>query len=121
MKHLKEKVKVLEEGAAKRTMESMVVVKKSQLVVDNESGDENGSSCSLDNNCSKSRKGQNNIGGKSDGVDYTNEFLPEITVKILEKTLLIRVYCENGKGILAKLFAEIDNHDMSISSCSHTI
>lgn len=47
LKHLQERVKTLEEQAAKKTMESVVFVKKSQVYVDDDlsSTDENSVGC----------------------------------------------------------------------------
>lgn len=101
MKQLQEKVKVFEEVSAKRTVESVVVVKKSHLVVDDEAVDDNDSSCTIDD------------GNKS------NDLLPEIEVKVSDKTLLFRVYCEKQKGCLGRLFGELEKHDdISIVSSS---
>ncbi|XP_021741173.1 transcription factor bHLH18-like [Chenopodium quinoa] len=102
MKELQEKVKVLESVIAKRTMESVVaVVKKSKLIIDNGSSDDNVSSSTVDDYC-----------GNGD------DSFPEIQVKVMGKTLLLRVLCEKQKGILAKLFAEIDNQDLTITNFS---
>ncbi|XP_010683070.3 transcription factor bHLH19 isoform X2 [Beta vulgaris subsp. vulgaris] len=44
--------------------------------------------------------------------------LPEIEVKILGKTILLNVYCENKRGILATLVEEVEKHDMKVLNCS---
>ncbi|KMS95692.1 hypothetical protein BVRB_005810 [Beta vulgaris subsp. vulgaris] len=119
MKQLQEKVKVLEDVAAKRTVESVVVVKKSQLIVDDDKGlDDNESSSTVDDNCEHGVIGSNGNGGNSNESNNQDNSLPEIEVKISGKTLLLRVYCEQQKGILAKLFAEVDKHDMNVTNCS---
>ncbi|KNA18362.1 hypothetical protein SOVF_071590 [Spinacia oleracea] len=115
MKQLQEKVKVLEQVAAKRTVESVVVVKKSKVVVDNGSCDNgNVSSSTVDDYCTSASSGRSGNGGGDDNVSS----FPEIEVKISGNTMLLRVYCEQQKGILAKLFAEVDKHDLRITNSS---
>ncbi|XP_021735821.1 transcription factor bHLH18-like [Chenopodium quinoa] len=108
LKELQEKVKVLESEVAKRTVESVVLFKgiandnvSSSSTVEDYGG--NGSSGSSDDD-----------GGNNNSSD---SFL-EIEVKVLEKTILLRVYCEKRKEILAKLFAEVDKHHLVITNFS---
>ncbi|CAO2829511.1 unnamed protein product [Amaranthus hypochondriacus] len=118
MKQLKEKVKTLEEMAVKRNVESMVVVKKSQVIMDDESlGDDNNndSSSIVEDTCGSGNRGDNpNNGNEEDN----NDPLPEIEVKISGQTILMRIHCQNQKGILTTIFAELDKHDINITSCS---
>ncbi|XP_021727407.1 transcription factor bHLH18-like [Chenopodium quinoa] len=110
MKELQEKVKVLESVIAKRTMESVVLVKKSNLMFDEGSSDDNASSSTtVDDYCRSSN---------NDDGDSSSDSLPEVEVKILGKSLLLRVYCGQQKDILVKLFAEIDKHHLSITNFS---
>ncbi|XP_010670988.2 transcription factor bHLH18 [Beta vulgaris subsp. vulgaris] len=102
IKKLQERVKILEEVAAKRTIESMVVVKKSQIIVDDNDGDGNESSSDVDDNSASNNNGS----------------LPEIEIKMSEKTLLLRVHCEQQRGTLRKLMAEIHKHEMNITNFS---
>ncbi|KNA10333.1 hypothetical protein SOVF_145330 [Spinacia oleracea] len=117
MKQLQEKVKVLEEVAAKRT----VVVKKSKVMVDdnNNSSDDNVSSSTVADDSPNASSGSrgNGGGGGGGGGDNVSSF-PEIDVMISGKALLLRVYCEKQKGIVAKLFAEIDKHDLKVTTSS---
>ncbi|XP_021841270.2 transcription factor bHLH18-like [Spinacia oleracea] len=124
MKQLQEKVKVLEQVAAKRTMESVIVVKKSKVIMvdDNGSSDNYGN---VDDYCTSATSGRSgngggggvSAGGGGGGDDNVSSF-PEIEVKICGNTMLLRVYCEQQKGILTKLFAEVDNHDLRITNSS---
>ncbi|KAF8404786.1 hypothetical protein HHK36_009675 [Tetracentron sinense] len=94
MKQLQERVKTLEEQTVKKTVESVVVLKKSQLLVDDSTSpfDENLEGCSDDQ-------------------------LPEIEARVSEKNILIRIHCEKGKGILVKTLAEIEKlHLMVVNS-----
>ncbi|KAJ8432148.1 hypothetical protein Cgig2_006850 [Carnegiea gigantea] len=101
---LKEKVKSFEEVVANKqtSVQSVVLVKKSQLLVDNIN--DNSSSCCLDNN--------------DDNNNYANNTLPQIEVKVLQKNLLFKVHCEKQKGILPKLLSEIEKCGLTIATTS---
>ncbi|KAJ4716044.1 transcription factor bHLH25-like [Melia azedarach] len=96
LKQLQEKVKTLEEQTRKKTMESVVFVKKSQLFAEgeNSSSDENSSNVQL------------------------NEALPEIEARICDKNVLIRVHCEKRKGVFEKTVAEIEKLHLTIINSS---
>lgn len=85
VKQLQERVKTLEEETAKKTMESVVFVKKSQIFDDDDlsSSDEN-------------------------VVGLSNETLPEIKVSVYDKNILIRIHCEKQRGLLVKILEEIE-------------
>nr|XP_010936244.1 transcription factor bHLH18 [Elaeis guineensis] len=95
LKQLQEKVKSLEEQNAKRTVESAVLVKKSQL-----SSDDDGSY-------------DENFGGQPSG-----ESLPEIGAKMSEKSVLIKIHCEKSKGILVKALCEIEKLHLTVINTS---
>nr|XP_027103298.1 transcription factor bHLH18-like [Coffea arabica] len=88
LKHLKERVKTLEEQATKQKMQSVVLVKKSQLVVEDE--------------------------GSSD----EQRPLPEIEAKLCDKKVLLRVHCENHRGVLVKVLSEIEKLNLAVSNTS---
>ncbi|KAG8478478.1 hypothetical protein CXB51_028271 [Gossypium anomalum] len=94
VKQLQERVKVLEEQTKKRTVESVVFVRKSQLSADDES-----SSCE-DNN--------SELGPSSDAA------LPEIEARVSDHDVLVRIHCENHKGFVAKILSEIENLHLSV-------
>ncbi|WOK92266.1 transcription factor bHLH18-like [Canna indica] len=96
LKQLEEKVKSLEEQAAKRTVESAVLVKRSQLCADDDSS-----------SCDENFEGQ-----------QWNESLPEIEAKMSEKSILIKIHCENGKGVLVKALSEIEKLHLSVVNTS---
>lgn len=83
VKQLQERVNILEEQTKKRTVESVVFVKKSQVSADNQD------SSSWDQN-------------------FDGQALPEIEVRVSEKDVLIRIHCENQKGVLVKTLSEIE-------------
>ncbi|XP_072991336.1 transcription factor bHLH18-like [Typha latifolia] len=92
LKQLQEKVKALEDQAAKRTVESAVLVRRSQL-----SADDGSSSC--DENFDERQRG---------------ESLPEIEARMSEKSVLIKIHCENHKGVLVKALSEIEKLHLTI-------
>ncbi|KAK9733699.1 hypothetical protein RND81_04G085500 [Saponaria officinalis] len=113
LQQLKEKVKALEEAVATQNVKSMVIVKRSQLVVDNDDNNDDGndndkdkddSSCTVEDHCRRD-------GGSGGGY-------PDIEVKVSNKTLLLTICCENRKGISAKIFGEVERHGIIIlNSC----
>uniref|UniRef100_A0A7C9AIW8 BHLH domain-containing protein n=1 Tax=Opuntia streptacantha TaxID=393608 RepID=A0A7C9AIW8_OPUST len=105
MEELKKKVKALEEVAAKRTVEPVVVVKKSKLVVADE-----------DNEASSSGADSCNNGGEGGG--RSGESLPEIEVRVWDKSMLIKVCCEKRKGMLPKLFQEVEKLGINVINSS---
>ncbi|KAJ8491744.1 hypothetical protein OPV22_013465 [Ensete ventricosum] len=91
LKQLQEKVTSLQDQVTQRTVESAVLVKKSHLCAndDSSSSDEN-----------------------------FDESLPEIEARVCEKTILIKIHCENRKGILVKSLSEIEKLDLSVTNTS---
>jgi hypothetical protein len=100
LKQLQVKVQDLEAQSSKRTVESAIIVKKSQLISDEDGDTDNNSSC--DENF-------NNRGSVSKG-------LPEIEAKMSDRTVLIKIHCEKRKGALVKVLAEIEALGLSITS-----
>ncbi|KAF5190795.1 Transcription factor bhlh [Thalictrum thalictroides] len=97
LKQLQEKVKLLEEQTSKKTMESVVSVRKFQLVSDDDtsSTDENFINCS-------------------------EEPLPEIEARVSDKNVLLRIHCEKRKGILVKTLAVIEQLNLSVLNSNST-
>lgn len=51
----------------------------------------------------------------------SNQYLPEIEVRVSDRDVLIRIHCEknNNKGHLANILSEIENvHHLSVLSCN---
>ncbi|KAH9608317.1 hypothetical protein KSS87_016708 [Heliosperma pusillum] len=105
MKQLKEKVEALEEVTSKQNVQSMVMVKKSKMVVDNDN-DNDDSSCILEDNYVL---GGGNVISKS---------VPEIEAMVSYKTLILNLYCEKQKGILSKIFGEMEKHGIIVLHCT---
>ncbi|RDX76547.1 Transcription factor bHLH25, partial [Mucuna pruriens] len=92
LKQLQEKVRALEEEKnMRKNVESVVIVKKSQL-----SNDVNNSSSEYD--------------GSFD------EILPEIEARFCERNVLIRVHCEKSKGVVEKTIHEIEKHHLKVTN-----
>ncbi|TYG75514.1 hypothetical protein E1A91_D03G035100v1 [Gossypium mustelinum] len=87
MKQLQEKVATLEEQAAKKATESVILVKKSQIYADDEtsSSDEN-----------------------FDSNQTNNKLFPEIEARVSDKDVLIRIHCEKNKGFISNIMNEVE-------------
>ncbi|XVF15351.1 hypothetical protein REPUB_Repub09cG0144600 [Reevesia pubescens] len=91
LKQLQERVKTLEEQVAKRTVESVIFVKKTQIYADDET------SSSDENFDSKS-----------------NKPFPEIEARVSDKDVLIRIHCEKNKGCISNIINEVENLHLSV-------
>ncbi|CAA6657629.1 unnamed protein product [Spirodela intermedia] len=96
VKQLQERVVALEDQSTRRTVESAVLVRRSQL--------------SLDDGISSSDE---NFDGPTAGTP-----LPEIEVKLCEKSVLVRVHCEKRKGVLSRLLDEIEKLHLTVVNTS---
>ncbi|KAL0395862.1 UNVERIFIED_CONTAM: Transcription factor [Sesamum calycinum] len=96
LKHLQERVKVLEEQATKQTMESVVLVKKSQIMVEDEGSSDEKS-------------------GSSD-----EQPLPEIEARVCNSHILLRVHCEKHKGVLVNLLSKVEKLNLTVISTNVT-
>ncbi|KAJ7952691.1 Transcription factor bHLH25 like [Quillaja saponaria] len=93
IKELQEEVKKLEEQNAKSAKDT-VVVKKSQVFFPDE-------------NCSSDE----------DTVEHGSELqLPEIEVRVSEKSVLLRIHCQRQSKIMEKTLAEFGSFDLTIIS-----
>ncbi|KAJ7952682.1 Transcription factor bHLH25 like [Quillaja saponaria] len=93
IKELQEEVKKLEEQNAKSTKDT-VFVKKSQVFFP----DENSSS-------------------DEGSVEHGSELqLPEIEVRVSEKSVLLRIHCQRQSKIMEKTLVEIENFNLTIIS-----
>ncbi|GER30755.1 basic helix-loop-helix (bHLH) DNA-bindingsuperfamily protein [Striga asiatica] len=89
LKHLQERVQILEEKTTKKMMESVVLVRKSRANAEDDNSDSPG----------------------------PNELaLPEIEARVCGTQILIRIHCEKRKGILANLISQLENLNLAIVS-----
>ncbi|TVU45294.1 hypothetical protein EJB05_04776, partial [Eragrostis curvula] len=92
VKQLQDQVKGLEDVARRRPVEAAVLVKKTQLSAD----DDDGSSCD-----------ENFVGGEA-GT------LPEIEARVSDRTVLVKIHCENRKGVLIAALTEVERLGLTI-------
>lgn len=55
---------------------------------------------------------------KPNGDNNSSQVNPNIEVKQTEKTILIKIQCENRKGMITKALFEIENLNLSITNTS---
>ncbi|CAN6459452.1 unnamed protein product [Victoria cruziana] len=99
VKQLQEQVKTLEDKSRKKTVESVVLVKRSVLTSDDDAS-------SSDENFDGTNRGD---------ADIT---LPEIEARATDRKVLIRVHCEKKKGVLVKALAEIERLNLTVLNSS---
>ncbi|XP_064996612.1 transcription factor bHLH18-like isoform X1 [Musa acuminata AAA Group] len=92
LKRLEEQVKSLEDQVAKRQAEKAVLVKKSRLCADDDDSSSDEHPC----------------GGPA----------PEIEARVCDKAVLIKIHCENRKGVLVKALSEIEKLHLSVGNTS---
>ncbi|KAK7246670.1 hypothetical protein RIF29_41540 [Crotalaria pallida] len=98
LKQMQEKVSSLEEEQnRKKTVESVVFVKKTIL----SSNTDDGEDPSLDT-----------------GGPLFEEALPEIEARVCERNVLIRVHCEKNKGVIEKTISEIEKLHLKVINTS---
>ncbi|GAU24841.1 hypothetical protein TSUD_157560 [Trifolium subterraneum] len=104
VKELKEQVKVLEEQSKRKSVESVVVVKKlSQLSVDEDVSDTSSNSC--DENSDETSK------------TYLSS-LPEVEARLSGKNVLIRILSEKDKGVMMNVYRELEKLHLSVINAS---
>lgn len=91
-------MKSLEDQKAKKTIESVVLVKRCNPISTN------------NELCSSS---DDNADGSPSG-----KLPPEIQVRLSEKTLLLRIHCENDKGVLVMVLSEIEKLGLMVTNAS---
>ncbi|GMI67988.1 hypothetical protein like AT4G37850 [Hibiscus trionum] len=91
LKQLQEKVTTLEEQAAKKAVESVILVKKTQIYADDET-----SSC------------DENFDSQS------NKPFPEIEARVSDKDVLIRIHCEKNKGFISNIINQVEKLHLSV-------
>lgn len=101
LKQLQDKVQDLETQATQHTIESAVIVKRSHVPADKYDVD-------TDKNCPCDENLINKVS--------TLKSLPEIEAKMSERTVIIKIHCQNHKGALVKVLAEIEALGLSITS-----
>ncbi|KAJ7944590.1 Transcription factor bHLH18 [Quillaja saponaria] len=97
VKQLQERVNSLEEKVAKKTVESVVFVKRSILSADDDTS-----------------SSDENFDSRSNQLP-----LPEIEVRLSDKNVLIRVHCEKQIGCVTKILSQIEKLHLNVhNSCA---
>ncbi|XP_022773907.1 transcription factor bHLH18-like [Durio zibethinus] len=91
LKELQERVTTLEEQAAKKTVESVIFVRKTQFFADDETSSSNENFDSQSNNP-----------------------FPEIEARVSDKDVLIRILCEKNKGCISNIINEVEKLHLSV-------
>ncbi|KAK3149750.1 hypothetical protein QOZ80_3AG0222140 [Eleusine coracana subsp. coracana] len=100
VKELQEKIKELEAGGRNgRSNETVVVVKRPCLHGAGAASDGDGSSLSA---------------SSGTRTPAANKQLPEIEVQFSDKSVMVRIHCENGKSVVVKVLAEIEELHLGI-------
>ncbi|KAM3310344.1 hypothetical protein ACQJBY_031188 [Aegilops geniculata] len=107
VKEQQEKLKALE-GRNRRSVavESVVLVRKSRAAVP-EDDDVGG--------CCPSPSAGAVAGSTTRRTTTSGSGLPEIEARISESSVMVRVHCEDGKGVLVRLLAEVEGLHLSIT------
>ncbi|CAI0430712.1 unnamed protein product [Linum tenue] len=111
VKHLQEKIKQLEEQTKKRTVESVVLVKRYHLPAADDDDDHSNSSSNDDADDDTRRRSVLDKG-------CSDSTLPEIEARASERDVMIRIHCEKQPGVLAKVLSEVESLRLSIVNSS---
>jgi len=100
VKELQEKLKDLEAGGSngRRSIETVVLVKRPCLHAAAAGPDDDGSPLSVSSGTPPAKRKQ----------------LPEIEARFSEKSVMVRIHCEDGKGVAVKVLAEVEELHLSI-------
>ncbi|KMT00966.1 hypothetical protein BVRB_9g222310 [Beta vulgaris subsp. vulgaris] len=94
VKQMQERVKILEEEAKKKPVESAVFVKRSYVSVEDD-----------DDHLSPEKM-------------FSDGSYPDIEVRFSDKDVLIRIHCEKKKGIFEKIISQIEEFHLVVISSS---
>ncbi|XP_074563162.1 transcription factor bHLH25-like [Curcuma longa] len=97
LKQLQDKVMNLEDQLAKRSIESAVLVRKNQLCVEDDDDDGD---------------------FKDDRRRRSGYLPPNIEARVCDKSILIKIHCENRKGVLVLALSEIEKLHLSVVNTS---
>lgn len=114
LKQLQDKVVNLEDQVAKRSIESAVLVKKTQLLVDGDGDGDDDDNDDDDDTSSSDGNSEEDQRRLSSG----GSLLPEIEARICNKSVLIKIQCENRKGVVVQALSEIEKLHLSVMNTS---
>ncbi|KAL6650744.1 hypothetical protein ACP70R_009669 [Stipagrostis hirtigluma subsp. patula] len=93
VKELQEKLKALEDGSNCRSAKSAADIKKPCITVLSDGGSSS---------------------PESSGTPPARKPLPEIDARFSEKSVMVRIHCEDGKGVVVRVLAEVEELHLSI-------
>ncbi|KAL5722440.1 hypothetical protein ACHQM5_005963 [Ranunculus cassubicifolius] len=97
LKQLQQRVKILEEISSRKPIESAVFVKKLEIVPSDSDAS------STDDNSS---------------INSSQGTLPEIEARVSDRNILIKIYCENQRGVFVKILAQIAKLNLHVVNSS---
>ncbi|KAG7567327.1 Myc-type basic helix-loop-helix (bHLH) domain [Arabidopsis thaliana x Arabidopsis arenosa] len=105
LKQLQERVKKLEEErvGTKNMDQSVILVKRSQVYLDDDSS-------SYSSTCSAASP----LSSSSDEVSILKQTMPMIEARVSGRDLLITVHCEKNKGCMIKILSSLENFRLEI-------
>jgi len=105
MKHLQERVRILEDKVKQHNVKS-VLLKKSRVICidDEEEQDDEDANSSSENS--------------SDSFSDQDATLPEIQVKMMNKEVLLTIHCEKEQGLLGRILNEMENLHFCVTHTS---
>ncbi|KAK9749684.1 hypothetical protein RND81_02G143300 [Saponaria officinalis] len=96
MKQLQEKLKILEDKSARRAVDSVVVVQRSRVAVEND--------------CNSSTTAD----GSATGLTL-DEQLPEVEARFSEKSVMIKIHCQMRSGVLPKIMTRVEDMNLQMT------
>lgn len=103
LKELQEKLRALEDHNG-RSVESVVLVKKPCIAAPED-----------DDGCPTSSSAAAAPGSAAGTAGTTRNALPEIEARISESNVMVRIHCDNAKGVLVRLLAEVEGLHLRIT------
>ncbi|XP_010429210.1 PREDICTED: transcription factor NAI1-like [Camelina sativa] len=105
LKQLQERVKKLEEErvGTKKMDQSVILVKRSQVYLDDDSS-------SYSSTCSAASP----LSSSSEEVSILKQTMPMIEARVSDRDLLIRVHCDNSKGCLIKIVSSLEKFRLDV-------
>ncbi|KAL9241675.1 hypothetical protein vseg_015757 [Gypsophila vaccaria] len=97
LKQLKERMKILEDENARRAVDSVVIVQRSRVAVENDCN----SSTTTDSSAS--------------GLTTLDELLPEVEARFSDKSVLIKIHCQMRTGILTKIMTRVESMNLQMT------
>lgn len=113
VKQLEQTLKSLESQNARNTVESVVLFNNSKQCI------RNTNDISQANNfIGNISKPSNSIENSNSGSSAENSRYPEIQVRLSARTVLVKIHCENTKGVLVKVLSEMEKLNLVVMNAN---